>query len=67
MSKTTGENLLIIVIVSGLFVPLFAYVNHLIRSHENGIYLFELSTGELFGFLALIFVPLYILRLLIQD
>ncbi|WP_455204782.1 hypothetical protein [Kaarinaea lacus] len=62
MSK--AENLLIVVIVSGVFIPLMVYVAHLVQVYGAGTNVLTIAFTEQVSLVALVVVPLLILRLL---
>jgi hypothetical protein len=52
-----------IVIAIGVFVPLMGYINQLLQTHGGSVNVFYLPHGEQLTLLALILVPLLVLRL----
>ena len=64
MSKATWEHIKDCIIVVGMFIPLFSFVEHLLETYNGGISVFSLTSMELLMLVSLIIGPLIVLRLL---
>lgn len=63
MIKMIKRHIKDIIIAGGVFVPLVDYVHRLLQDHPGGVNVLDLPYHQQFTLLALVMVPLLILRL----
>jgi hypothetical protein len=63
MTEELKERIKAIIIAGGVFVPLLDYIHHILLAHPGGIDILNLPHNQQFILLALILVPLLVLRI----